>query len=133
MCSDIMFPVAGCRPSYTRAILKDYFRSGIMNEEYPGITPQPGALVTGIVYFNLPSAAIKRLDVFEGELYARQHIQVETEEPGLIESMTYVIKPEHSGILSWREWSYEHFLTSGKTKFKEAYFGFDELDETVPE
>ncbi|MFW2364833.1 MAG: gamma-glutamylcyclotransferase family protein, partial [Desulforhopalus sp.] len=54
MCSDIMFPVAGCRPHYTRAILKDYFRSEIVNEEYPGITPQPGALVNGIVYYNLP-------------------------------------------------------------------------------
>ncbi|MFW2365225.1 MAG: gamma-glutamylcyclotransferase family protein, partial [Desulforhopalus sp.] len=78
-------------------------------------------------------AAIKRLDVFEGELYARQHIEVVTEEHGLIDSMTYVIKPEHSGILTRREWSYEQFLASGKTKFKDAYFGFDELDETVTE
>lgn len=128
MCSDIMFPVAGCRPGYTRAVLKDFFRSEIIHEEYPGITPQPGALVTGIVYFNVPLPAIRRLDIFEGELYARQHIQVATEEYGPIEAMTYVIKPEHSRILTNREWSYEKFLASGKKKFTDAYFGFDEIE-----
>lgn len=131
MCSDIMFPVADCRCGYTRAILKDFFRSGIKYEEYPGIIPQPGGLVTGIVYFNLPLPAIRRLDIFEGDLYVRQHIQVVTEGYGKLEAMTYVIKPEHIELLTNKEWSYEHFLASGKTKFKDAYFGFDEIEDSA--
>jgi gamma-glutamylcyclotransferase (GGCT)/AIG2-like uncharacterized protein YtfP len=131
MCSDIMFPVADCRLGYTRAILKDFFRSEIINEEYPGITPKAGALVTGILYFNLSLPAIRRLDIFEGELYVRQHIQVATEEYGIIEAMTYVFRQEHSGMLTNTEWRYEKFLTSGKKKFTDAYFGFDEIENSA--
>lgn len=131
MCSDIMFSVADTRLEYTEAVLKDFFRSKIRNEEYPGIIPQPGALVTGVLYFNLPLPAICRLDLFEGEFYARQKVLVATKKSHSTEAMTYIVKPQYRDILTNQEWSYEHFLTSGKKKFLHAYFGFDDIKESA--
>ncbi|MGW8192766.1 MAG: gamma-glutamylcyclotransferase family protein [Desulforhopalus sp.] len=129
MCSDIMFSVTNTRLERSEAILEDFFRSTIHGEEYPGITPQQGARVSGIIYFNLPAPAIRNLDVFEGEFYIRQNVQVSTEQQGVTGAMTYIIKPHYKHILTNHEWSYEHFLSSGKTKFLQDYFGFDDVKD----
>ena len=72
MCGDIMFKAAGCKLQYSQALLSNFFRSKIHNEEYPGIIPKPGCTVAGVIYFDLSPEAIKRLDLFEGELYERR-------------------------------------------------------------
>jgi gamma-glutamylcyclotransferase (GGCT)/AIG2-like uncharacterized protein YtfP len=127
MCSDIMYKVAGCRPDSVPASLKDFFRSRIRGEEYPGIILQPGSRVEGILYLDLPSPAMERLDRFEGEQYLRQEVQVSTERHGLCAAATYVIHPQHKDILTGEPWSYEHFLATGKTRFLSAYLGFREI------
>jgi gamma-glutamylcyclotransferase (GGCT)/AIG2-like uncharacterized protein YtfP len=127
MCSDIMFKVAGCRADFTPAILLNFFRSRIINQEYPGIVPQSGTTVPGVLYLNLSTEAIKRLDAFEGELYRREEIEVITETYNSVTAMTYVIKPQHSTLLTNEEWSFSSFLSSGKKKFEQSYLGFQDL------
>ncbi len=126
MSSDIMYHVAGCRADFVPATLKDFRRSRIRGEEYPGIVPHLGAEVEGILYLHLSPKAIERLDSFEGDLYSRQNVQVMTQH-GLCPAMSYVIKAEHSDLLTGEIWSYEHFLTVGKANFLEAYVGFRKI------
>ena len=127
MSSDIMFKVAQYRTNFTEAVLKEFFRSKIHGEEYPGIIAHSGQQVSGIVYFNLPAKAVKRLDAFEGEMYVRQDVEVISEKNGLIGAMTYVVKPEYLHRLSNQAWSYSLFLLVGKAKFEDDYFGFNRI------
>ncbi len=124
MCIDIMERVAGCSADNCPATLRDYSRSKVLNEEYPGILPQEKAVVSGIVYHNLPPEAVKRLDLFEGDLYERLPVTVEQETGESITAFAYVIRPEYRHLLTGKEWSFEEFLASGKKKFEEAYVGF---------
>ncbi len=123
MSSDIMYHVAGCPANFVAATLKDFKRSRIRGEEYPGIVAHPGAEVEGILYLDLAPTAIERLDTFEGAQYSRQEVQVMTQH-GPCFAMSYVIKPEYSDLLTGEAWSYAHFLAVGKAKFLEAYVGF---------
>ncbi len=127
MCSDIMFNVAGYNLQSSQAQLNDFFRSKISNEEYPGIIAQPGSVVAGVLYFDLPDEAIKRLDVFEGEMYRRQKEMVITGEQQHIAAMTYVLKPQYRERLTGEEWKFSDFLADGKKKFEKSYFGFQDL------
>lgn len=125
MCNDIMFGVAGCEAESSTAILKDYYRSKIQNEEYPAIIPRLNAQVEGTLYLNLKNASIARLDVFEGEYYDRQVVQVWIDEYVAKTAMVYVFKPQYQNLLTYSEWSYTEFLEVGKQKFKDVYFGFN--------
>ncbi len=127
MCSDIFSRVAGCQPDFTQASLHNFFRSKIQSREYPGIVPQPESSVPGVIYFDLRSTALERLDAFEGELYKRQEVQVSGEHHELITAMTYVIKPRYRDLLTDEPWSFKNFLAVGKANFEETYFGFDTL------
>jgi gamma-glutamylcyclotransferase (GGCT)/AIG2-like uncharacterized protein YtfP len=127
MCRDIFCKVAGCQAEFTQATLNNFFRSKIRSREYPGIVPRPETSVPGVLYYNLSNQALQRLDVFEGELYLREDVQVMTKNRGLVSAMTYVINPQHRDILTDKAWSYKEFLAVGKAKFEETYFGFDEL------
>lgn len=127
MCADIMHRVAGCRAQSAEAVLMAFHRSKIIREEYPGIVPRPESKVSGVLYFRLPDEAIRRLDIFEGELYARQEVEVILPEHGVCHAMTYVIKPRYRDRLSDEEWSYAHFLAVGKARFEKDYFGFEKI------
>ncbi len=126
MCSDIMFKVAGCRADFTQGTLINFFRSRIIKQEYPGIVPQPGARVHGVLYLNLSAEAIERLDTFEGDLYKREEIEVITQTHSSVTAMTYVIKPQYIELLTNEEWSFSDFLSFGKKKFEDSYLGFQD-------
>lgn len=124
MCRDIMSRVADCRIESDQAILDDFYRSKIQNEEYPGIVPQSGSKVSGVLYLNLSSEALQRLDLFEGELYQRQEVEVRSENNGKVRAMTFVIKPGYGDRLTGEAWSFNHFLAVGKKRFQASYLGF---------
>ncbi len=123
-----MLQAAGQQTHFTTATLKNFFCSKIRDREYPGIIPQAGTIVSGVLYYNLESEAIHRLDVFEGDMYQRKNVDVITDTKGSTKAMTYVIKPQHIDLLTGEEWNFEDFLTKGKEKFKETYFGFQDIN-----
>ncbi|WP_255580638.1 gamma-glutamylcyclotransferase family protein [Desulfopila sp. IMCC35006] len=127
MCSDIMYRVAGCKTGFTQASLYNFFRSKIAGREYPGIIPQQGAMVPGVLYFDISAEALERLDIFEGEMYQRQEVEVINDTHDSVTAMTYIIKPQYRGLLTDKEWSFSEFLAVGKEKFEESYFGFQEI------
>lgn len=129
MCDDIMFAVVNCQLERSNAVLKDYYRSKVHNEEYPGIIPQSDSQVDGVIYLDLPEAAIEQLDVFEGEYYDRRGVRIYSEKFGETDAETYVVKPQYCHLLTYTEWSFVHFLEVGKQKFERAYFGFGDIQE----
>jgi gamma-glutamylcyclotransferase (GGCT)/AIG2-like uncharacterized protein YtfP len=127
ICEDIMVAVSGRRVTGVRCWLRDYARGKIQGEVYPGIVARPGKVVEGVLYSDLPEAAWKRLDLFEGERYQRKAIQVELEDGDVREAQVYVLRPEFAHALSASPWSLEEFLRSGKEEFRRRYLGFEAL------
>ncbi len=129
MCEDILLAATGCRFTGVRGILRDYERRTIRGEVYPGIVVTPGKVVEGVVYSDLPEAAWRRLDAFEGEMYHRRLIQVELEDGTARVAQAYVIRPEFEHRLSSSPWLREEFLGSGRQRFETQYPGFETLKQ----
>lgn len=122
-----MLAVTGHRFNRTPGFLRDYWRRAVKGEVYPGILPERGGVVEGIVYLDLPDTAWARLDAFEGEMYQRQIVGVTLTDSTLIEVHTYVVRPEFENRLDSSDWDFEKFLQSGKKNFETHYFGFKAL------
>lgn len=128
MDKEIMNYVSGCLPDGEKAVLLDYGRYRIINEQYPGIRHENGQSVEGYLYYNVSSEAVGRLDLFEGDMYLRQEVEVQLENEGVpLKAMVYVVKPGYVKLLTDTAWSFDEFLAEGKTKFTSGYHGFDEL------
>lgn len=125
---EIMATVGGCSPERMAATLHNFVRYRIKNEEYPGIVPHGGSKVVGVLYLDVPSEAIERLDLFEGQMYMRIPVDVlETGSDAVRPAMVYVIRPEYAERLSSEDWDFEIFMERGKQLFASCYQGFDDL------
>ena len=127
MFADIMFRVTKNRYKSESALLRNYRRLTVRDEWYPGILPSKGDVVTGMVYFRLTEADWRRLDLFEGEMYRRETINVEFADGRSASAQTYVVRPQFEYRLSGKGWSAEAFRRAGKKQFQTRYFGFDML------
>ena len=127
MFEDIMSSVSGCGCKCEPALLHDYRRYRVRNAVYPGIVPESGGVVRGTVYFNLAESAWQRLDLFEGEMYRRQTVEVKFADRRTQRAQTYIVRPEFTSRLSRREWSSDEFLREGKSRFLARYRGFERL------
>jgi gamma-glutamylcyclotransferase (GGCT)/AIG2-like uncharacterized protein YtfP len=121
-----MSKVAGCQSDSLAATLKDFQRSAIHGEKYPGIFHQADGIVEGVLYLHLPEEAMLRLDQFEGEQYSREEVQVITQQ-GSCRAMAYIIKPQYRHLLTGEPWSFEDFLASEKAEFLNYYQGFQKI------
>ena len=127
MCEDIMLAVTGRRFSRIPGSLHGYRRRSVKGELYPGIIPERGAVVEGIVYWDLPDSTWALLDTFEGEMYQRKIVTVNLADNTSIEVYTFVVRPEFENRLDSSEWNFEKFLQSGKKTFETHYAGFKAL------
>lgn len=128
MSPDIMEKVAGCRLTSARATLAGYRRTLVRDEVYPGIAEEGESVVEGILYLDLSDEAARRLDAFEGGMYDRREVAVTLESGAVRTVMTYIFRPEFRHLLSDVPWDFGQFLVSGKKRFEQGYFGFDQLE-----
>ena len=124
MIPEVMVAVTTRRFRSIDAILKGYARFTVKGESYPGITPEPGAITEGIIYFDVDELSLERLDAFEGDLYQRTPIRVETEKEDILNAETYVIKPRYRSCLSSKEWNAKEFARKHLASFLKTYSGF---------
>ena len=129
MCDDIMQEVSGCRLSQVPGILKGYTRRCVRGEHYPALVPDEDGFVEGVVYLDVPGSAWDRLDRFEGEMYARQPVEVELKDGTTLLADVYVVRPEFLGDLEEFDWDFSEFLRNGKTSFQSQYKGYRSLEE----
>lgn len=106
------------------AILRGYARFTVKGECYPGIMPAAGAITEGIIYLDVDERSLERLDQFEGHLYQRTPVSVETEDGKIRDAETYVIKSEYRGCLSSKKWNETEFSQKHLKAFLETYQGF---------
>lgn len=114
MCDEIMHRVSGIHPCYTPASLSGYRRGAVQGESFPAIRPDAAGCVSGLVYLDVPTSALPRLDEYEGEMYSREHVVVELEDGRSIWAETYVFRPAYYRMLSCNDWDYEAFLRHDK-------------------
>lgn len=121
---DVMYAVTAREFRFKNAILRGYARFRVKGESYPGIIPVADAVTIGIIYFDVDELSLERLDVFEGDLYQRKPVRVETKEREIQDAEAYVVKPKFRDHLSSSEWHMKAFVQKHLEAFLEAYSGF---------
>ena len=125
--------------NFMPALLSGYQRHRVIGVDYPGIIPIPKSTVRGSLVTGLTDGDMYRLDIFEGDEYARQKVRVQTindclelDDPR--EAETYVwIAPR--ARLADDEWDYDEFVRekmwrwAGTAAETEGEFG--EVDEAA--
>lgn len=130
MDTDIMEQVSGCSGDGKSAVLEGYQRYGVRGEQYPGIIADNEGKVDGVLYSEVSPAAVRKLDLFEGEMYSREEIRVRiTGDSQTVKAMAYVVKQEYEHMLTQQSWDFDSFLENGKKLFENNYYGFGELQE----
>jgi gamma-glutamylcyclotransferase (GGCT)/AIG2-like uncharacterized protein YtfP len=128
MCTDIMEEVSGLQLPGVPALLQQYRRFCVRGEVYPAIIADADGDVDGVVYRNIPQSAWIRLDRFEGEMYARQMVEVVLAAGARIPAVTYVLRTEFTSCLEASEWDLQTFLRDGKDSFCQSYSGYRTLE-----
>jgi gamma-glutamylcyclotransferase (GGCT)/AIG2-like uncharacterized protein YtfP len=124
MIPDVMYAVTTRKFRFKNAILRGYARFTVKGESYPGIVPVTDAVTEGIVYFDVDELSLARLDAFEGDLYQRKPVRVETKEREIRDAEAYVIKPKFRNHLSSSEWNIKEFTQKHLEAFLETYSSF---------
>jgi gamma-glutamylcyclotransferase (GGCT)/AIG2-like uncharacterized protein YtfP len=127
MIASVMHAVTGQNFQRRKASLRDYARFKLKGESYPGITYHKGAFTDGIIYLDVDALSLKRLDEFEGEVYERVSVRVETDQGESLTGETYVIKREYRKLLSSEPWDLEEFKKDHLKEFMASYKGFSHL------
>ncbi len=128
MCTDIMHHVSGMPATGVPATLCGYARRKVRGETYPALVPDETSTVAGVLYTNLADAAWHRLDSFEGPMYRRETVTVQTEDGSIIPAETYVIHPDSRHFIEPAAWDFQDFLRHGKQRFQGGYIGYQQLE-----
>lgn len=95
------------------AVLRGYDRYRVRGTVYPGVLPEPGTATRGVVYDQLDTDTVARLDAFEGALYDRLRLHVEVDDTpatgSQITAAVYVIRPTARARLSPDRWDFLEF------------------------
>lgn len=85
-----------------RARLDGHARFEIDNETYPGVIPQAGASVDGLLYFDVSPQDLAALDAFEGSEYRRDEVRVSLESGETVDAGVYLyLYPEKLSESPW--------------------------------
>jgi len=128
MCRDIIEAVAGIVPKSVNGTAKGYRRLKVINQQYPGLVPYSEGSVDGVVYLEISPSCWNRLDLFEGEMYSRENVEIELEDKTILTAETYIVKEMYRKNLSDEDWIFENFLQKGKTAFVNSYNGYDDIN-----
>lgn len=127
MSEEIMLAVSGIKKRGLPAVLERYGRYAIKGERYPAIRPENEESVEGLLFLEIPDPAWRRLDQFEGDMYARKPVDVLLEDGKTASAETYVIQPQFYPCLCTAGWCFDQFLRHHKAGFIREYRGYEAL------
>lgn len=128
MFADVWRIVAGREFETISATSPGYSIFRVREEAFPGITAAADDAVRGLVYLDVDSEAIARLDRFEGEIYKRQQVQTNCIDGTQRIADTFVIADDSRHLLTSEMWTAEWFVASGGlAEFIARYQGFSWL------
>jgi gamma-glutamylcyclotransferase (GGCT)/AIG2-like uncharacterized protein YtfP len=98
---------------------------------YPGIIAAADGSVSGLVYLDVDTESIARLDAFEGNDYCRRQIEVTHSDDGQqLLADAYVIPPANRHLLTNEPWTAKKFAArGGLARFVARYAGFERLTD----
>jgi gamma-glutamylcyclotransferase (GGCT)/AIG2-like uncharacterized protein YtfP len=113
----------------TPATLQGYSRRRVAGQEYPVVYETPASSeVAGLLYYAVTDHDLQRLDIFEGDQYARQSVSVVLNGGEVINASVYVVKKQYHHIISDIEWDPDYFRSYGMQAFIDHYKGFNRTD-----
>ncbi len=92
------------------AVLRGYARLTMRDRIHPGLVRFPDLHVDGVVFFDVDEASRARIAQFEGDLYRRVEVTVETDDGRWIEAETYLLRAPARKFLTAAAWKEEEFL-----------------------
>jgi len=106
---EVMLAVTGRKLRSQAARLKNFARYRLHGKSFPGIRPEFGATVGGLVYSGIDGQSLASLDAFEDVFYHRETVTVTAPGGMAWEAETYVINEDSHGLLLPEAWSLEDF------------------------
>jgi gamma-glutamylcyclotransferase (GGCT)/AIG2-like uncharacterized protein YtfP len=116
---EVMAAVAGGVFEHVEARLEGYSAYRVLGEDFPALIPDPRGDTAGTLWRGLNGRALGRLDRFEGTLYQRSRVRVQTPD-GRRLAWTYVLRPLYRGRLSAQLWDYGHFREGALRRYLKA-------------
>jgi len=106
---EVMLAVTGQSFAFQTAFLGNFARRRLQGKSFPGISPAPGSIVCGLVYWDIGYQALDRLDAFEDSFYHRQTVGITTVDGIAWAAEAYVMNEESHSMLLEAEWCLEDF------------------------
>lgn len=103
----------------TTATLADYARYAVKGQTYPGVIPEAGKRVKGLVWLSVEQSDIALLDAFEGPEYSRQAVELESDVGMRMPAQVYIWKNPLQ--LEPNPWSLKSFMEVGLERFMGSY------------
>lgn len=108
----VMEAVTGKVHKGQTAKLHNFAAYKVVGDVYPGIWHLEGVSTDGILYQGISKDELAKLDLYEGEEYNRELLEVETEDGNTHRAWVYTYRPAYRHMLSELPWSAEHFNES---------------------
>ena len=89
MYPEVFDQVAGAPHQRLTATLRDWRRHQLTGQTYPAATPAAGHTIQGVLWLDVGTQALARLDAFETCSYDRQPVQVSTDNGSPINAEIY--------------------------------------------
>lgn len=122
-----MHSVIGRDPLCKPGFVSGFARRALKKEVYPAMITRDGEMVKGMIYFDLTSIDIARLDYFEGEMYERKLVEVSSDEK-LLPCYTYLLKENYFHLLSEESWDFDNFMVENSARFTRDFRGWTDLE-----
>ncbi len=96
---------------------------------YPGIFAAAATdAVQGVVYLDVDSTSLARLDRFEDDFYQRQTVVVTCDDGRQLEAQAYIVPDERRSVLTTEPWSGDGFVARGDLdRFLASFAGFQRV------
>lgn len=107
----VMAATGGISSAALAATLQGYRRLPLRGERYPAMVECQGGSVPGMLYRDVPTAAWRRLDEYEGAMYRRDKVVVELADGRREGAECYLLRRRFCNLLGEGEWDYELFTT----------------------
>lgn len=101
---EIMRAVTGRCFEMKRAVLPGYARFTVRGQSYPGIVAARDSQVEGMVCLDVEPGSLELLDLFEGDLYERLALRVNTADGQKLSAQVYVVPDDRRDFLSSEPW-----------------------------
>jgi len=109
MFSDLFAAVCGVKRQLVPATLFGYARYVVRDEAYPAIVAAPTSTTEGYLAGSITPPMWQRLDDFETDLYALEHVTVVCADGRTELAVTYVIAAQHQTALTDCDWCADEF------------------------